>query len=168
MVESFERIGKTFVLAGERQGESFQSKTFCFCLVFGRSTLQPYLWKFLEKLWVERVSCVLLDLAEQNLCSFGKSFFCQPSNPNCGVFLANIGSRGFEQNFFSLVFPCSFVLAARRQPPPTCRRRKDNTSFYVRKVPFYRHFFWQGRKDLNPGLPVLETGALPTELHPYV
>ena len=27
-------------------------------------------------------------------------------------------------------------------------------------------FFWQGRKDSNPGHPVLETGVLPTELHP--
>ena len=26
---------------------------------------------------------------------------------------------------------------------------------------------WQGRKDSNPGHPVLETGVLPTELHPY-
>jgi hypothetical protein len=26
---------------------------------------------------------------------------------------------------------------------------------------------WQGWQDLNPRHPVLETGALPTELHPY-
>ncbi len=25
---------------------------------------------------------------------------------------------------------------------------------------------WQGRRDSNPRQPVLETGALPTELHP--
>jgi hypothetical protein len=27
-------------------------------------------------------------------------------------------------------------------------------------------FFWQGRQDLNPQPPVLETGALPVELLP--
>ena len=26
---------------------------------------------------------------------------------------------------------------------------------------------WQGREDSNPGPAVLETAALPTELHPY-
>ena len=29
-------------------------------------------------------------------------------------------------------------------------------------------FFWQGRKDSNPGHPVLETGVLPTELYPFI
>ncbi len=27
---------------------------------------------------------------------------------------------------------------------------------------------WQGRQDLNLRHPVLETGALPTELHPFI
>lgn len=31
----------------------------------------------------------------------------------------------------------------------------------------YVQVFWQGREDLNPQLPVLETGALPIELRPY-
>ena len=28
--------------------------------------------------------------------------------------------------------------------------------------------FWQGRRDSNSRHPVLETGALPTELRPYI
>ena len=31
----------------------------------------------------------------------------------------------------------------------------------------YRDFLWQGYKDSNLGHSVLETDALPTELHPY-
>jgi hypothetical protein len=31
-----------------------------------------------------------------------------------------------------------------------------------------RNYSWQGRQDLNLRHPVLETGALPTELLPYI
>ncbi len=30
------------------------------------------------------------------------------------------------------------------------------------------YLIWQGRRDLNSRHPVLETGALPTELRPYI
>ena len=38
-----------------------------------------------------------------------------------------------------------------------------NTSFLT-----YVQSYWQGRQDLNLRHPVLETGALPTELLPYM
>ena len=33
---------------------------------------------------------------------------------------------------------------------------------------FKAHKKWQGWQDLNPRHAVLETAALPTELHPYI
>ena len=38
----------------------------------------------------------------------------------------------------------------------------------IKKDSSIRNCLWQGRKDSNPGHPVLETGVLPTELHPYI
>lgn len=35
------------------------------------------------------------------------------------------------------------------------------------KIPFRALRKWQGRRDSNPRPSVLETDALPTELHPY-
>ena len=37
----------------------------------------------------------------------------------------------------------------------------------TKRSPFGDLNAWQGRKDSNSGHPVLETGVLPTELHPY-
>lgn len=49
-----------------------------------------------------------------------------------------------------------------------CMKIKLNSYFRHKKTPRFREglFIWQGRRDSNSRHPVLETGALPTELRP--
>ena len=52
--------------------------------------------------------------------------------------------------------------ASPSSPFPLSKKNKRNRTLCILFL-----LFWQGRKDSNPGHPVLETGVLPTELHPY-
>ena len=48
-----------------------------------------------------------------------------------------------------------------------CATKLRYTSKY-KLVKYCFKFFWQGWRDSNPRRTVLETDALPTELHPYI
>ena len=50
----------------------------------------------------------------------------------------------------------------------TCATKLRYTSKYKLVKYFLLNSFWQGWRDSNPRRTVLETDALPTELHPYV